>query len=151
MNPQPENWNSEPDTVRRALDAYPRIQASRDFNARVLDAILTQASRPPSFFERLDLFFAHPLRKVLGSTALGMTLGLLIIIVVALPHASRQSAPLPASAPLVAASSSRLYAFNRWRLDLADIDPALEPRAAPTALRPRSSRSIRRQSWHAAT
>jgi len=90
-------------SVRDALDSYPRIHASPDFDLRVLDAVLRQAGQSQSFFDRLDLFFARPLYKLLGSTMLGLFLALLTVAAVLLPQARDGSTP---AAPALTASTA---------------------------------------------
>jgi len=67
-----------PALAQRAFENYPQIQASPDFNRRVLDRVL--ASRAPSrlelFCDRMDEIFARPILKLLGAACLGGVLAL---------------------------------------------------------------------------
>ncbi|MCS6862574.1 MAG: zf-HC2 domain-containing protein [Abditibacteriales bacterium] len=100
--------------VRAALDNYPRIKASPDFDFRVLEVVLARTAKSDSLLDRLDALFARPLYKLLGASALGVVIALLTTALVALPHARSPEAPAPPDAIAVQpwTWSHGLYAFD---------------------------------------
>ena len=141
--------------VRAALDAYPRIAASPDFDARVLDAVLLRAAQPETFFDRLDLFFARPLYKLLGSTMLGFFLALLTVAAVLLPQSRNGSTQAP---PALTASTagvreirpdSEFYAAHGLLPDTTYVDLIRELYPVE-ATPPRRRKEKRESSWDAA-
>ncbi len=129
-----ETLHGERHSVRRALQALPRIQASPDFERRVLEALPERMAlpqrmvRPLSLFDRLDAVFARPVCKLLGSSVFGLLCGLLIVSLLAPRSLSAGDSPAPGdtTAPSVLAAVSegtdevaairqlrRLYALGR--------------------------------------
>lgn len=92
-------------TTHCVLSAYPRIQVSPDFDLQVLNQVLLQHAPRPTFFDRLDALFARPAYKLIGSTALGLVLSVIVAGLVVLPYAL--------SSPLLQARS---YAFRHLPL-----------------------------------
>lgn len=96
-----ETLRCERRSVRRALQALPRIQASPDFERRVLEALPERMTlpqrmaRPLSFFDRLDAVFARPVCKLLGSSVFGLLCGLLIVSLLAPRSLSSGDSPAP--------------------------------------------------------
>lgn len=72
-------------TIRCVLDTYPRIEASSDFNRQVWKRVVTRRPPTPSRLDRIDNFFARPLYKLAGSTALGLALAGIMVGAVLLP------------------------------------------------------------------
>jgi hypothetical protein len=141
-------------SIRNTLGTYPRIEASPDFDIRVLDAVLSRAAQPETFFDRLDLFFARPLYKLLGSTALGLFLALLTVAAVLLPQSRNGSTPtLPPGAQSTTVARDVYRADNFYAAGLlpnatyADIARDLYP-LEPTPPRRKERRG---SSWDAAT
>ncbi len=115
-------WHGLLTMVRDALDNYPRIKASPDFDFRVLEAVMARTARSRSLLDRLDALFARPLYKLLGASTLGIVIALLTASVLVLPYAHqfRTSALFdvaPTQLPTPLTRSRGLYAFDRWWFD----------------------------------
>lgn len=94
-------------TIRCVLDTYPRIAASSDFNRQVWNRVVTRRMPAPSRLDRLDNFFARPLYKLAGSTALGLALAGFIVGLILLPgFSSRETGrtPMPNAPSAIAAA-----------------------------------------------
>lgn len=75
-----ENRDIETDdfaVARRALDAYPRLQASANFDQQVLARVTISRSPIELFCDRLDEIFSRPLLKLFASSVGGILVGLL--------------------------------------------------------------------------
>ncbi|MDQ3812898.1 MAG: zf-HC2 domain-containing protein [Armatimonadota bacterium] len=105
-------------TVRTALDRYPRIKATPDFDLRVLEAATQRQSQAASLLDWFDTFFARPLPKLLGSSVVGILFGVLLFATF-LPRPTLAnnptSAPDPASIAAIQPAAPRLYALDNWR------------------------------------
>ena len=123
--------------VRHALEAHPRINASRDFDMRVLDAVMTQNARPHSFLYRIAIPFVRPLGELLEVAAMGAVLSLITVGIVLLPQLLPHSAARPAPPASRTTSSislkpyaphdfARFYAFNDGRNGIYDFKSARE-------------------------
>lgn len=135
--------------VRSALDDYPRIKASPDFDLRVLEAVMARTAKSHSLLDRLDALFARPLYKLLASALLGVVIAWLPVSVVALPYAHRFTTSAPsgvaaAQPPTPFTRSHGLYAFDRW---LFDDSGTAETRAPRRSHQPQG----RKPSWDANT
>jgi hypothetical protein len=67
-----------PPEIKSALEAYPRIVPSPDFEARVLEAVF--APRRITFIDRLDQLFARPAIKLIAATSMGLLASWLIAL-----------------------------------------------------------------------
>ncbi|MBV9868132.1 MAG: hypothetical protein JO316_22480 [Abitibacteriaceae bacterium] len=120
-------------TIHCVLEAYPRIQASAEFDAQVLSQVLAQPlpAPVPSFFDRLDTIFARPTYKLLGSTALGLVLSVIVAGLVMLPYAL--------SSPMLQTRSSLLRPFS-INMPLVLAPPAATPPVANLSFSERNHR-----------
>lgn len=108
--------------VRSALDNYPRIKASSDFDLRVLEAVLARTAKSDSLLDRLDALFARPLYKLLGASTLGIVIALLTAAIVVLPHTRGFKSHTVAVRPSTPfARPPGLYAFDHDWSDDEDI------------------------------
>jgi anti-sigma factor RsiW len=138
--------------VRSALDGYPRLKASPDFDVRVLEAVMARTAKSHSFLDRLDALFARPLYKLLASASLGVAIALLTVSVMVLPHAHRSKTSAPSG--VVAAQSPTSFIrsreqvanlfYDRW---LFEDDNTAETPAPRRSHQPQG----RKSSWDANT
>lgn len=103
-----ETLHCERLSVRRALQALPRIQASPDFERRVLESLPQRMAQPLSLFDRLDAIFARPVCKLLGSSVFGLLCGLLMVSLLVPRSMLAGNSPTPSDtiAPSVLAAVS---------------------------------------------
>ena len=120
---QTENRDNHelPASAQRAFESYPQIQASPDFNRRVLERVLS--SRAPSklelFCDRMDEIFARPILKLIGAASLGGIIALAgsgLLIKFSMP--STPAATPVANAPLSAQLNEELLSDSHNRLAL---------------------------------
>jgi len=132
---------------QQALAQFPQIQASPDFELKVLDQLMLQESGVLGFFDRLDAFFARPLNKLMGSVALSLLLGLTTLVIALGPSTLLAELSSPPAARIVASPAvtmakdpdevlERYYASGRLSPDLwSDSDP-LTPRPTRPTINP---------------
>jgi hypothetical protein len=89
------------DAVNAQFQFIPAIRPSADFDIQVLNRLSSAATRPLTVLDRLDNFFAHPIRKVIGAMALSSLLCGATILA-----ATRNSALGPSSAAEFALNAS---------------------------------------------
>ena len=112
------NESKLPDSALRAMEKYPRISASSDFNQRVLGKVF--AARAPSrlecFCDRMDAIFARPILKLLGAACLGGVLafaGSGLLIGWSTPAAGPSQPPAPSAVLAAHGDDSLLDSHNR--------------------------------------
>ena len=123
-----------PALAQRAFESYPQIQASPDFNRRVLDKVL--AAQTPSrlgfFCDRMDEIFARPILKLLGAACLGGVLALAGTgILIGLSAPSTPAATPTQNAPLSTRVEDDLLFDSHNRLAMMrelEIPYALQPK-----------------------
>jgi len=101
-NTSREEWPAE---LQKALHEYPRIEASPDFNQRVLQALAAkqaQQSKLEIFCDNLDRIFERPILKLLGTALFAILLAwggsnlLLQCTGAAMPNANTPTIPFQA-------------------------------------------------------
>ena len=106
--------------VHQRLNALPVALVAKEFDLRVLDAVLAHGHGSASLLDRLDSFFARPLYKLFATSLLGASGGALLVAAVlrsAGPGAQGQSTPASAitfvAPPLTIGSAESFYARGR--------------------------------------
>ncbi|MEO6908786.1 MAG: hypothetical protein ABI210_12945 [Abditibacteriaceae bacterium] len=105
MNTKKMNPPEWPSDLQKALDEYPRITASPDFNKRVLAALAAKQAKQSKlelFCDNLDRIFERPILKLLGTALFAILLAwggsnvLLQFSGAAMPNANMPTIPFQA-------------------------------------------------------
>ena len=130
MNTKKMNPPEWPTDLQKALDEYPRITASPDFNKRVLAALaakLAQQSKLELFCDNLDRIFERPILKLFGTALFAILLawgGANLVSTFVFPNISEQANSISSgqvnmqtqSLDAITLRSGSLYA---WDSDIA--------------------------------
>jgi len=143
--------------IQKRFEIMPNLKAAPDFDQRVMEAVLPRLAQRDSFFDRLDAIFARPLYNLLGSTALGIFLGLLTLAAVLLSQSLEGSTVAPSGSTVSTAIvrearlPDRFYAAQGLSPDAAYIDPMRELYPIDSTPPRRRQSGRRGSSWDAAT
>jgi len=128
--------------LRSAINAYPRIAASPDFDARVWQKIAAREAQTLPLWLRIDAIFARPLPKLAASATGGIVFGFLLVAPLLLANRGASSNDGAGVAALARGEISPEVFYTRHDAHLW-LDFALSPGA------PRPQTSNKENAWNA--
>lgn len=141
-NTSHEEWPAE---LQKAIHAYPHIEASPDFNQRVLQALAqkqAQQSKLELFCDNLDRIFERPILKLLATSLFAILLawgGANLISTFAFPNLSKQANSMTSHQINMQAQSVGSLTFGSGSLYAWESDSMIQPTSQGIISQPQNS------------